>query len=53
MIKLRAGTIQQWFSDFVAALQNTSIDKIAAEPLIGETPSLWPLRSVNSGVRYH
>jgi trehalose 6-phosphate synthase len=53
MIKLRAGTIQQWFADFVAALQDTGIDKIATEPPVGETPSLWPLRSVNSSARYH
>jgi trehalose 6-phosphate synthase len=53
MIKLRAGTIQQWFADFVEALQDTVTNKIATEPLISETPSLWPLRSVNSSARYH
>jgi trehalose 6-phosphate synthase len=53
MAKLRASTIQQWFADFVDALQDTRIDKIAAEPLVAETPPLIPLRSVNAGVRYH
>jgi trehalose 6-phosphate synthase len=53
MIKLRAGTIQQWFADFVEALQATHVDKPATEPLIPEPPASWPLRSVNSGVRYH
>jgi trehalose 6-phosphate synthase len=52
MMKLRAGTIQQWFADFVDALQDTRIDKCAAEPLMAEPPALWPLRSVNSGARY-
>ena len=53
MKKLRVGTIQQWFTDFVDALQQTRIDKAATEPLIAEAPALWPLRSVNSGVRYN
>jgi trehalose 6-phosphate synthase len=53
MAKLRASTIQQWFADFVDALQDTQIDKVAAEPLVAETPALMPLRSVNAGVRYH
>jgi len=52
MAKLRAGTIQQWFADFVDALQETHIDMGAAEP-IAEPPTLWPLRSVNTGTRYH
>ena len=53
MAKLRVGTIQQWFADFVDALQETQIDMAATEPLIAEVPALWPLRSVNSGARYH
>lgn len=53
MAKLRGSTIQQWFADFVDALQDTRIDKVAAEPLVAETPALMPLRSVNAGVRYH
>jgi len=51
MAKLRAGTIQQWFADFVDALQQTRPDQGAAEPP-PEPPVLWPLRSVNSGARY-
>jgi trehalose 6-phosphate synthase len=54
MEKLRSGTIQQWFVDFVDALQATQIDKGASEPLEAEPPTLWPLRSVNTnGARYH
>jgi trehalose 6-phosphate synthase len=53
MVKLRAGTIQRWFADFVDALQATHTDKAAAEPLPSEPPTLWPLRSVSSGARYH
>jgi trehalose 6-phosphate synthase len=51
MTKLRAGTIQQWFADFVQALQDTRSD--APEPPMAEQPTLWSLRSVNSGTRYH
>jgi trehalose 6-phosphate synthase len=55
MAKLRASTIQQWFADFVDALQNSQIDKVATEPepLVAETPALVPLRSANGGARYH
>jgi trehalose 6-phosphate synthase len=53
MTKLRAGTIQQWFADFVQALQDTRSDKCVAEPPMAEPPTLWSLRSVNTGTRYH
>ena len=53
MAKLRASTIQQWFADFVDALQEAAIEKGAREPPMTESPTLWPHRSVNSGVRYH
>jgi trehalose 6-phosphate synthase len=53
MAKLRASTIQQWFTDFVDALQESATGKGAGKPLIAEPPTSWPLRSVNSGVRYH
>jgi trehalose 6-phosphate synthase len=53
MAKLRTGTIQRWFTDFVDALQDTPIDTGATEPPIAEPPTSWPLRSVNSGIRYH
>jgi trehalose 6-phosphate synthase len=53
MAKLRGHTIQQWFADFVEALQETRTGRVAEEPPIPEPPPLWPLRSVNSGARYH
>jgi len=52
MQKLRAGTIQRWFADFVDALQETQSDLGTVEPPSPEPPTLWPLRSVNSGARY-
>lgn len=52
MKKLRAGTIQQWFADFVDALQDTHADRDAGEPLIAE-PVLWPPRAANFNARYH
>jgi trehalose 6-phosphate synthase len=48
MAKLRAGTIQGWFNDFVDALQDTRTDQAATEPPVAEPPASWPLRSVNS-----
>ncbi len=53
MEKLRAGTIQRWFADFVDALQESQIDKCGTEPLLAEPPTLWPRRSVNGSARYH
>jgi hypothetical protein len=53
MVKLRAGTIQRWFADFVEALQDTRGDNGAAEPPMTEPPTQGPLRSVNTGTRYH
>jgi len=53
MAKLRAGTVQQWFADFVDALQETRLDKAAVEPMLAEPPTLRPLRSVNGSARYH
>jgi trehalose 6-phosphate synthase len=52
MERLRGSTIQQWFADFVEALQESQFDKSAIEPVVSE-PSLWPVRSANSGARYH
>ena len=49
MAKLRSRTIQQWFADFIDALQETRADRPVAEP----PPALYPLRSVNSGTRYN
>jgi trehalose 6-phosphate synthase len=55
MTKLRAGTIQQWFADFVEALRETHLDKTEPQPLMAEAPPTpVPLRSVNTGgARYH
>jgi len=53
MTKLRSHTIQRWFTDFVEALQASRTDKGVAEPPVAEPPTPWPLRSVNSGTRYH
>ena len=53
MAKLRGSTIQQWFADFVDALQETQIDRTPTEPPMPDPPAVWPLRSVNAGVRYH
>src|SRR5476651_787633 len=52
MVKLRSRTIQQWFADFVDALQEIQAGTKSAEPSIPLPPTLWPLRSVNTGVRY-
>ena len=53
MVRLRTGTIQRWFADFVEALQYARNDRCVAEPLLPELPAPWPLRSVNSSARYH
>jgi trehalose 6-phosphate synthase len=53
MVKLRAGTIQHWFANFVDALQETHLDKVVSEPLVAEPPALFPLRTVNADARYH
>jgi trehalose 6-phosphate synthase len=51
MVKLRGSTIQQWFSNFVDALQETRTDKGEPEPLMTEPPAPWPLRSVGGSTR--
>ena len=53
MARLRSHTIQQWFAEFVDALQETRIDRGATMPPVTEPPTPWPLRSVNAGARYH
>jgi trehalose 6-phosphate synthase len=53
MKKLRSHTIQQWFADFVDALQETRLDRTAPDPPATEPPALWSLRSVNGAARYH
>jgi trehalose 6-phosphate synthase len=52
MRKLRGHTIQQWFAEFVEALQACRIDRSAGALVrIGATP-LWSLRSARGGVRF-
>jgi trehalose 6-phosphate synthase len=53
MGKLRSHTIQQWFADFVDALQATRIDAGAAVAEVLDPPTSRPLRAVNAGARYH
>jgi trehalose 6-phosphate synthase len=57
MRKLRAGTIQQWFTDFSDALQDAhAINKeSASDRLALESPKPWPLHVVGSrsGARIH
>ena len=53
MAKLRGGTIQQWFADFIDALQESQLDKDPLGPVLADAPTRWPLRSVSNGARYH
>ena len=53
MAKLRVGTIQQWFADFIDALQESQLDRGPLGPMLADAPKGWPLRSVNNGARYH
>lgn len=53
MGKLRSHTIQQWFADFLDALQETQSEKCEIEPIVAEQPTLWSLRSAGSSARYH
>jgi trehalose 6-phosphate synthase len=52
MAKLHGSTIQQWFSNFLDALQASRSGKAAEEPPVTEPPPVWPLRAVNSNTRY-
>jgi len=57
MAKLRAGTIQDWFADFVEALQQAHVanDKTPVETLPVEPAVLWPVQSLGAGIgsRFH
>src|SRR3981189_3077701 len=53
MTKLRGHTIQQWFADFIDALQDSQLEEGPLGPIVPEPPPPWPLRSANGGVRYH
>jgi trehalose 6-phosphate synthase len=51
MDKLKGHTIQNWFADFIGALQNTSRE-CAAEPE-PEPSSMWRRRAAQGVARYH
>ena len=53
MAKLRTGTIQQWFADFIDALGDSQLEKGPLGPILADAPLVWPLRSVNHAARYH
>jgi trehalose 6-phosphate synthase len=53
MVKLRAGTIERWFANFVDALQDTQLGKGTSELSLVDPPALRALGSLNSGARYH
>jgi trehalose 6-phosphate synthase len=53
MTKLRGGTIQQWFADFIDALKDSQAEKGPLRPFTADPPTVWPLRSANGGARYH
>jgi trehalose 6-phosphate synthase len=52
MAKLRAGTIQEWFSDFLDALQDAHAanDKTVVDGPSAEPPVVWPIRSFGGGI---
>jgi trehalose 6-phosphate synthase len=52
MAKLRAGTIEQWFSGFVEALRDAPLDKSTIGPIMADPPTPWPLRSAGYSARY-
>jgi trehalose 6-phosphate synthase len=59
MKKLRAGTVQQWFSDFISALDDAYASRDGREPPPAPIPdplTVWPPRTAasgGSGSRYH
>jgi len=53
MEKLRRNSIQQWFADFIEALQESQGEKAAVEPPAADPPTVWPLRAAHVGGRYH
>ncbi|WP_368784156.1 trehalose-6-phosphate synthase, partial [Acinetobacter baumannii] len=53
MAKLRVHTIQQWSTDFIDALGESQLACGPLGPILPDPPTLWPLRSINGGVRYH
>jgi trehalose 6-phosphate synthase len=52
MQKLNRHSIQQWFADFVEALQDTEVEETEIEPLPA-APAILVQRAVTPGARYH
>jgi trehalose 6-phosphate synthase len=53
MEKLRAGSIQQWFAEFLDTLQCGQAGTVPRTPLLPDAPALLTLRSAGSGARIH
>ena len=53
MAKLHRHSIQQWFADFIDALQESQLERGPLGPVAADAPTRWPLRSINNGARYH
>src|SRR6266702_541190 len=53
IVKLQGHTIQQWFGDFIDALQDSQRDKGRLDAVVVEPPAPWPLRSARTSGRYH
>jgi len=53
MTKLQGHTIQQWFADFIDALQDGQLGKGPLDAVVVEPPAPWPLRSARTSGRYH
>jgi trehalose 6-phosphate synthase len=53
MKKLQSQTIQQWFSDFTDALEESRSGKVIGNPIIAGGSTLWPRRAAQSTARYH
>jgi trehalose 6-phosphate synthase len=52
MERISGHTIQQWFADFIDALQDSRCDKTEIAPHVAEA-TLWPLRSADGSARYY
>ncbi|WP_407149861.1 trehalose-6-phosphate synthase [Bradyrhizobium sp. ORS 86] len=50
MTKLNTHTIQQWFADFIDALQATHD---TGDTVLPEPPTVWPRRASDVAARYH
>jgi trehalose 6-phosphate synthase len=53
MQKLHRRSIQQWFADFVASLQDSQVDAAEIEALPAAAAGLLARRTAPSGARYH